>query len=242
MPVYLMGPSGHRPGSRRVRTQLGPHSQEGPDQARAVQLDRSPHGLLEPVVVEVELGRLDRGQSVEGRHCRVRPRRRQRLGDGADDRRQQRAQGGHSLAELLGRPYRRSPRRRHRRGRCRALPPRWSRWARCWSWPVRRPRSAAPAPARASSRTRGPHRCGSAFGARGSCPPPSRAPTRPPRAGHPPAPPAATSGRAARRPAVPTARRNLQRASSAGSKWATIQRHISTRLECRVELGAWRLV
>jgi len=38
-----------------------------------VQLDRSPHGVDEPLVVEVELGRLGRGQSVERRLCGVRP-------------------------------------------------------------------------------------------------------------------------------------------------------------------------
>ena len=72
LPVDLMGPAGHRPGSRRVRAHVGPQPQEGPDQARAVQLDRSPHGLLELVVVEVELGRLRRGQPVEHRRCGVR--------------------------------------------------------------------------------------------------------------------------------------------------------------------------
>jgi hypothetical protein len=36
-----------------------------------VQLDRSPHGVDESLVVEVELGRLDRGQSVEHRLCCV---------------------------------------------------------------------------------------------------------------------------------------------------------------------------
>ena len=39
----------------------------------AVQLDRSPHGVDEPLVVEVELCRLDRSQSVERGHRGVWP-------------------------------------------------------------------------------------------------------------------------------------------------------------------------
>ena len=168
------GPSRHRPRHGRVRTQRGPpRSRARP--VGAVQLDRSPHRIGEPVVVEVEPGRLGRGPPAERR------------------------------SGVLGASRRGRPRRGgDRRGRGRARPRRWPTSGRCWSWPARRRRSAARAPARAATRTRGRRRCGPGPGGRGRCPRPSRAPPPRPTAGRPPPPPAATSPRPALGRAVPS--------------------------------------
>ena len=135
---------------------------------------------------------------VRPRVCQ-RPRRRGRRRSGS------KARSSASPSPSPRAPHRRQRGRGRRRGRCRAQPDRGARWGRCWSWPAGRPRSAARAPARSSTRTRGPRRCGSAFGAPGSCPGSSRAPPPLPTGSHPQAPPAATSGRAARRLTVSTA-------------------------------------
>ena len=115
-----------------------------------MQLDRSPHGGIEPLVVEVELGRFDRSQSVERGHCGVRPDV-ARVSATAPTTGAARRASATTPSPNSSASHRRSPREGHRRARCRALTPRRPRSGRCRTWPARQPRSAASAPARAST-------------------------------------------------------------------------------------------
>jgi hypothetical protein len=203
-PVDLMGPSGRRPGSGRARTQLGPQSQEG--QTRLVRCARSLHTAFSNSLSSRSYS-AGSTAPVGGRSPRQHPaptfsasrRRGRRPGAaGAQRRLPRRAPRGHvELAARVTSARARSSAQPRVRG----------------GDGVRVGQYDDPGhPIRHQHEPRAEPRVSTAVAQRSEAsvrPLPSRA-TRVLPWGHPPAPPAATSGRAVRGPAAPTARRNLQ--------------------------------